>query len=183
MSFGFSLANWAELKSALLNPEPTEHVLVDLDVNVASSGRNASDRRCPVGSVRGPRQGSAAMLARSPLGHVFDYCPIGASLAGGNAGARSCRSAGAASSGMAGGSASLTMAPRGGRGIPIAYRAFRRTQSCLGAIRGCRFLDTLTLAQCADLPLSPTDISPAGSSPATYARPGCCRSRALVPAG
>src|SRR5271165_2256709 len=29
----------------------------------------------------------------------------------------------------------------------------------------------------------PTDISPAGSSPATYARPGYCRSRALVPAG
>jgi hypothetical protein len=24
--------------------------------------------------------------------------------------------------------------------------------------------------------VSPTDISPAGSSPATYARPGCCRS-------
>ena len=72
------------------------------------------------------------------------------------------------------------------RGV-VAWRTCRRAGTvpaapgvAAGPVQGPRFRgdDAVTLAS-ADVP---TDISPAGSSPATYARPGCCRSRAPVPA-
>ena len=63
---------------------------------------------------------------------------------------------------------------------PATFRGAWDSDAFIGVATQCHRLgrgrDTLTHA-------SPTDTSPAGSSPATYGRPGCCRSPALVPAG